>query len=505
VTRRTLVGVAALAAASALAACGQARPVEDSRPRACPDWVDGIEAALQQRCATCHAGATPAGGWDATTYLNAVSISPERFLAVLDASNETHGKLFTSRADDVAARDELRRWAADCSRRRELSRIHPNGIVDPFSADFHGAEVRRQAFDLTSCAGCHGSDFSGGTAMVSCRDCHADGPTACTGCHGQPPKTGAHLAHAAGALTGGRGLSCSECHTVPMVYTDAGHLLDDKGAAKTRATITFGAFAATTPKPAERSGAPAYDAETQSCANIYCHGAAFSDARAANTRPTWSGGAASSDCGSCHGNPPANHDAARVDCAVCHPRSSTGKSERHVDGLVSIGDETGTCTSCHPNPGGAHRSHTTAPRGLSRALVCQDCHIVPATVGAPGHLDAAPAEVFPTGWTPGLAASDGASPLYDGTRCTNVYCHGSGTKLGADQASGILRTPAWSDVGGPAAVCGGCHGVPPTTAPHTASMSLGACSTCHPSIDARGTLISPAAGGTHLDGVVDVR
>jgi predicted CxxxxCH...CXXCH cytochrome family protein len=289
------------------------------------------------------------------------------------------------------------------------------------------------------------------------------------------------------------------------VYTDAGHLLDERGVAKTRAVITFGPFAATTPRPAERAAAPAYDADSQTCANVYCHGGAFTDGRATGTRPTWSGGAALAACGSCHGLPPANHDAAWTACATCHPRSATGRSARHLDGLVSVGDESGTCAACHPNPGGAHASHTLARRGLARALSCQECHVVPATVGAPGHLDAAPAEVYPAAWTPGLAARDGATPAFDGARCANVYCHGGGTRLEADRAPGIVRSPAWSDESGAAATCGGCHGVPPTTAPHAASMSLGGCAACHPSIDARGTLVDPAEGGTHLDGVVDVR
>jgi hypothetical protein len=248
-----MVALAALAGASALAAaCGEARPVEDSRPRACPDWVDSVGAALQQRCTACHGGERPAAGWDATTYLGAVSIAPERFVAAVAPEDATHRGLFTARADDLKARDDLRRWALECSRRRARSSVHSNGVLDPFSADFHGAEVRRQGFELSSCAGCHGADFSGGTAKASCRDCHRDGPTACTGCHGQPPSTGAHRAHVAGALTGGRGLSCGECHAVPLVYTDAGHLLDERGVAKTRAVITFGPFAATTPRPAER-------------------------------------------------------------------------------------------------------------------------------------------------------------------------------------------------------------------------------------------------------------
>ena len=56
------------------------------------------------------------------------------------------------------------------------------------------------AVGLTKCTTCHGTDFAGGAAKVSCLDCHKQGPTACDTCHGQPPQTGAHPhAKAAGA------------------------------------------------------------------------------------------------------------------------------------------------------------------------------------------------------------------------------------------------------------------------------------------------------------------
>lgn len=58
--------------------------------------------------------------------------------------------------------------------------IHPAGILDPDSAAFHGRELARRGWDFALCASCHGADFAGGAAQVSCLDCHAAGPTACT-------------------------------------------------------------------------------------------------------------------------------------------------------------------------------------------------------------------------------------------------------------------------------------------------------------------------------------
>src|SRR3954468_15364803 len=65
--------------------------------------------------------------------------------------------------------------------------VHPAGILDPASPEFHVRELQRQNWDFAVCAGCHGSDFTGGSARKSCLPCHTEGPTACTTCHGAGP------------------------------------------------------------------------------------------------------------------------------------------------------------------------------------------------------------------------------------------------------------------------------------------------------------------------------
>jgi hypothetical protein len=74
-------------------------------------------------------------------------------------------------------------------------RIHPPGILEPASDAFHGRELARRGWDLALCAKCHGEDFAGGAARVSCRECHADGPDACATCHRADTETAAHRAH----------------------------------------------------------------------------------------------------------------------------------------------------------------------------------------------------------------------------------------------------------------------------------------------------------------------
>jgi predicted CxxxxCH...CXXCH cytochrome family protein len=369
-----------------------------------------------------------------------------------------------------------------CGSASACEAIHPAGIADPASADFHGKLLQANGWSFAECQTCHGSDFAGGTSGKSCLKCHADGPTSCTTCHALPPDSGAHKAHAAK-------YDCSECHVVPARYTDAGHLFTSDGKVIARATITFGALA-------RSSGAePAWDG--RSCSRTYCH---------IDNKPLWAGGPGQAACGSCHAIPPPDH--ARSRCAECHPRVADDSARiindsLHVDGKISLGDDSGTCQACHSDAGldGAHASHLQARHKLRAPLACADCHLVPATVTSGGHIDQPFVQLFPAGWS-GLASRDGAQPGWDAATltCRSTYCHGNGTTLGADGAPNLVRAPGWT-AGEGAAVCGACHGIPPVDSAHAAPMDLTACAQCHATtMNAQGGLI---AGGTHLDGVID--
>jgi predicted CxxxxCH...CXXCH cytochrome family protein len=89
------------------------------------------------------------------------------------------------------------------------------------------------------------------------------------------------------------------------------------------------------PKPAGRYGEPAYDYQSNTCANTFCHGAwevsktsAPAEAQfaytgevmtGANFSPVWTGDDAETECGTCHGLPPPGHVAADLDdCGFCH-------------------------------------------------------------------------------------------------------------------------------------------------------------------------------------------
>jgi predicted CxxxxCH...CXXCH cytochrome family protein len=475
---------AVVLAAVALSACGEERRVETGTPF-CPTWKSDMEVRFSTSCASCHSGDEAAAGYDVTSYAGAISPPGRAALAtVLDPRS-----VAAVHSPFIALHPQVQKWATECGFAYLRSSIHPGGILDPMSEDFHGKEVSRQGNRLELCASCHGGDFKGGLAGSDCTTCHtaSGGPTACTTCHGTPPASGAHLAHATSPRLG-RAVDCAQCHTVPDVYTAAGHVTTAAGTPDPPpAELVFGPLART-------GGSPSYDAPSGACSSVYCHGGA---------RPTWTGGPDQAACGTCHGAPPASHPP-DTDCARCHvaPLAST-----HVNGVVDLGDPGGGCTSCHGGPtrplGGAHRAHLEGPRALAAPLACTDCHVVPATVDAPGHVDSvAPAEVT----FGALATSDQASPSFAaGDRsCSGVYCHGGGARLADDAAPTRLAAVQWTSTGGQAA-CGTCHGVPPVDATHARTLVLRDCVTCHPgTVDGTGAIRFEGGTTLHMNGRPDV-
>jgi predicted CxxxxCH...CXXCH cytochrome family protein len=367
--------------------------------------------------------------------------------------------------------------------------VHPAGILDPASTDFHVRELERRDWDFAICAKCHGDDFAGGLAKTSCLGCHAEGPTACTTCHGTGPTSNAHVVHRdAGQL------ACSECHVVPKTWDAEGHVRRGGVADPPPAEVTFGARAGLTIDPGDRAGPPSY--RDGSCSNVYCHGDVLHAAGGTARQPRWDDPAAPGACDRCHGAPPPSH--AQDRCATCHPAAAP-----HIDGVVQVGRTSG-CAGCHgdqasPAPPmdlaggtfttalgvGAHRAHLAVPSGLRGPIACATCHLVPPEVGAPGHIDSPlPAEVTAQlGWDRGTGA------------CANAWCHGA-------------ARPVWTTTGG--AACGTCHGIPPATAGHSPTMTLATCAACHPqTVDAAGAiLLTPGPDGaasTHMNGAIDVR
>ncbi len=175
--------------------------------------------------------------------------------------------------------------------------------------------------------------------------------------------------------------------------------------------------------------------------------------------------------------PPPNADPQAGCAGACHGDAASNAPP------TSLTAETATTATGV----GAHRAHLDPLSTWHRPVACGDCHAVPATVDAPGHIDT-------NDGTAELTFSDlagGAAASWSGTACTTA-CHGS-VAIG-----GAAPEPVWTQVDGSQATCGSCHGVPPP-APHPTGTD---CASCHPTMEEGSmTFRDPTR---HIDGVVDV-
>ncbi len=166
-----------------------------------------------------------------------------------------------------------------------------------------------------------------------------------------------------------------------------------------------------------------------------------------------------------------------AECSLCHGDVETSAPPRALTG------DMGTS-----NVGvGAHRNHLDPDPTWHRVVQCNDCHAVPATSSAPGHMDDGDnrAELS-------FSALAGAAD-WNGTTCENAYCHG------ATLTGGALTTPEWTKVDGTQDACGNCHGAPPP-APHPESDDCGSCHRTMQPGDNR-TFLDP---DSHMNGVLDL-
>ncbi|MEW5922497.1 MAG: CxxxxCH/CxxCH domain-containing protein [Candidatus Zixiibacteriota bacterium] len=326
-----------------------------------------------------------------------------------------------------------------------------------------------------------------------CASCHGSGPAACTSCHGgidnqtgAPPAglegealtselaVGAHTSHmASGELADA--FECGECHKVPATLIDPGHLDADS-----IAEITWG------PLAGDQSS---WDRISASCSGTYCHGnfeGGYSD-----NAPVWTANS-QSHCGSCHdiGYSPEDllwkHEyhvqTGGLACADCHSNVVDASltivgPELHVNGVVdTLTSDTTLCVACHGfSPEACTRCHggtdnmTGAPpvglRGetlttqlavgahtghmeggtYADAFNCSDCHQVPNSLTAPGHLGVD--SVAELSWS--VLAGSQSTWNRSTARCSLTYCHGNFS--GGYSAN----APIWTAAG--QAGCRSCH------------------------------------------------
>jgi len=375
----------------------------------------------------------------------------------------------------------------------------------------------------TNCSACHGDVVGSDNRTIIAPDRHVDGvvdysPGACKNCHGSsknpaPPLdtsgnsefsalgVGAHQVHLSGGSFS-RPLGCDECHVVPK------HLEDPTHADGLPAEVTFSGIADTDGRE------PRWNEAKATCQASYCHGPSPSDQR---DSPKWNVEKQLA-CTSCHGLPPPLPHPQSETCSACHggvvasDNRTIIEPSLHVNGEVNL-DVTSSCTSCHGSvnteappvdaegntettaPGvGAHQTHVRGTE-RSRAVPCAECHVVPKSVLATGHVDSArPAELAFSG----VALTNGAKPRYENGTCLDTSCHGA-VSPEFYPMGGSHTTPSWTRVDGTEAACGSCHGLPPPP-PHPQIVPGYPCHSCHGDLaDDDLTFTHPEL---HVDGVV---
>src|SRR4051812_16043784 len=189
---RALLGT--LVAVVAVCSCSKARPPQGGDPARPVSWEEDIAPLFAAQCSSCHSGATPAGGYRTSSYLEALGPRGARVAVAGDASSTLLHTIDPATADSVhqpvsAAFQSARAWVVDGRLSFFRSDVHEGGILNPDDPEFHSNLVRERSWNFAVCQKCHGTDFAGGAVGVSCQQCHslqvvASGVPTCSSCHG---------------------------------------------------------------------------------------------------------------------------------------------------------------------------------------------------------------------------------------------------------------------------------------------------------------------------------
>ena len=414
-----------------------------------------------------------------------------------------------------------------------LAQIHPAGWNDTTSGSFHGKVLKSQSYNLNTCISCHAKSFEGGISNVSCYKCHtlfphspAWGDTSAVGYHGnfllarQGQLSDCATCHGTSFTGGTSGVSCFGCHiSYPHVtgWTDTssvgfhGKFLKALKWKLNNCTPCHG--------PALNGGKTGVSCFT--CHASYPHADGWADSTMAGFHgnfirtSTWN----MLQCKPCHGS---SYTGGRVtiSCLTCHTKTNGPEN----------------CTTCHGGANaappvdlnrnsvrtahgvGAHQIHLSGSY-LADTLQCIECHTVPSSVYQPGHISAAVhAPIHFDGPVGALATAGGTfvpTPAYnsDSLRCSSTFCHGNWRlEKSASQDTfyysdtvmvGNNYSPLWTGTSSEA-VCGSCHGLPP--AGHK-SKPLSKCGSCHwnktawDEIDVNGNILDRTK---HMNGMENV-
>ena len=278
---------------------------------------------------------------------------------------------------------------------------HHDPVANWATPAVHGADAKKApgSSGFASCRICHGNNFSGGGAKVSCFTCHGVSAP-------HPPKPwlisgGTTNTHTTTDSTNAP--VCALCHSSGSPNNPANH-----------------------PATPAAAGTPPGCFNGTMCHNEAAHAVPFN----ATDHYSVTNTTFTANCGSCHAVTGTSSVSGAPLCTTCHTAGSP---------LTAL-----SCTSCHANPpgggttaypnvAGAHAAHI-ALSSAGTTIVCDTCHngLGTNTLNHYNRANALPGEnalrvppgdaAFPATYNAKTGASsfDNSAAL----SCTNVSCHG---------------------------------------------------------------------------------
>lgn len=220
---------------------------------------------------------------------------------------------------------------------------HPDG----WAVTGHQSATKAAASNTTGmnyCKNCHGSDFSGGSAGVSCYACHSAAP------HARPwlTSTGA-TTYFHSSADPSNASACGGCHSGGAKLTTPTTAPANSGCFNS--TLCHGAK---TSHPFPNPGS-VHKASISGCSACHAIGSSSSSYPATTT-------GAPPDCKSCHKLSAVATIAQMTGCSDCHGDAATGRPNgstfpnigRHHN---SPGDHAVACSTCHAGGGSGTASH----------------------------------------------------------------------------------------------------------------------------------------------------
>lgn len=301
-----------------------------------------------------------------------------------------------------------------------------------------------------------GNPAWGDNGTLTCGSCHSN--MAALQETAQDLNLGSHKRHTVDSV-----YSCSVCHGAGNTATSAG---PSHANGTINLAFTEKGAGTTYSQPLENIPGEGYG----TCSTSACHGRATRNWGVSTTLPT---------------------------CEKCHGSANTALTS------ATFKDTAGSPASPYV---GTHVSHLAGTHNYSNPITCDQCHAVPATADAAGHMDGLPATLTwgSTATHPSYAGGvEGAAmvPEYvPATRtCNNTYCHAGVRKTSDGTAQGTGASPSWNDpayLGGTG--CAKCHMNPPAY-PHSSSTN---CSACHNHVAQSNVAFVDKS--KHLNGTVEV-